>query len=145
MTDQRFTLRLADWHRDMGNLRALRKTVFIEEQAVPKAIEWDGLDQDARHAIAEDGEGQAIGTGRLLNTGQIGRMAVLQPWRNQGVGAAILSTLIAEAASTGSYPLLFLNAQRHAEAFYARHGFRPVGEEFFEAGIRHIRMELYND
>lgn len=141
MTDALFHIRIADWHTDQAALRRIRETVFIIEQSVPKALEWDGEDESATHAIAEDSNGNIIGTGRLLKTGQIGRMAVAPEWRNRGVGAAILSKLL-EAATLGNYPPLFLNAQIHAKDFYARHGFRPVGELFQEAEIDHVRMEL---
>lgn len=33
-----------------------------------------------------------------------------------------------------------LHAQTHAAGFYAKHGFRAEGEEFMEAGIRHVVM-----
>ena len=35
---------------------------------------------------------------------------------------------------------LFLNAQTHALGFYERAGFVVEGDEFLEAGIRHVRM-----
>ena len=47
--------------------------------------------------------------------------------------------LMAKAAELG-YPELILNAQTHAEPFYARAGFERCGDEFEEAGIPHIEM-----
>ena len=89
--------------------------------------------------IAEDPAGQPVGTGRLLISGQIGRMAVLPAWRNRGVGHALMEALLAEAASRALPP--FLNAQQTAVGFYSDFGFSPVGAEFTEAGIIHRRME----
>ena len=64
---------------------------------MPDELEWDGIDADCRHALAEDAAGRPIGCGRLLPDGHIGRMAVLRDWRGRGVGAALLARLIAEA------------------------------------------------
>lgn len=140
MPTRDFTICQAHWPRSKAILRAIRESVFIIEQQVPKALEWDDLDESALHVIARDSEGKGIGTGRVTGAGQIGRMAVLSDWRNQGVGSALLSQLIELARNHGQNPL-FLNAQKRAIPFYLRHGFHCVGEEFMEAGIPHQRME----
>jgi predicted GNAT family N-acyltransferase len=135
-----FTVRLADWTRDQRLLKSIRHEVFVVEQHVPEALEWDGIDARCRHAIAEDSAGRAIGCGRLLPDGHIGRMAVRSGWRSKGVGAALLERLIALARERGDTKVM-LNAQTHALPFYARFGFVPVGEPYEEAGIPHIAME----
>lgn len=128
-----------DWAGLRDRVRPLRHQVFVVEQGVPKKLEWDQFDPDSRHAVALDAEGRAIGTGRLLPDGHIGRMAVLSEWRSKGVGAALLRHLMAIAGSLGMRRLA-LNAQTHAAPFYARFGFATEGEEFMEAGIPHISM-----
>lgn len=135
-----FRVRAADWARDEAALKAVRYDVFCVEQGVPEALEWDGIDAQCLHAIAEDGQGRAIGCGRLLPDGHIGRMAVRREWRARGVGSALLEALVAIAARRGDARAM-LNAQTHAMPFYARHGFAPVGAPFEEAGIPHQAME----
>jgi len=135
-----FRVRLADWTHDESKLRAIRYQVFVVEQQVPEDLEWDGIDAGCRHALAEDSVGNAIGCGRLLPDGHIGRMAVLRPWRGQGVGAALLERLV-ELARDDGHRRVVLNAQTHALPFYARQGFAPCGAEFEEAGIPHLAME----
>src|ERR671919_64509 len=98
--------------------------VFVREQRVPAEIELDENDALCVHAIAFDGE-DAVGTGRLLPDGHIGRMAVLGKWRRRGIGAAILRALIEAAARRGDREIA-LSAQVHAVDFYRAHGFRPV-------------------
>ena len=134
-----FTVRLADWARDCELLRRIRHEVFVVEQGVPAALEWDGIDGDCRHALAEDGAGEAVGCARLLPDGHIGRMAVKAAWRGRGVGSALLAALVAEARAAG-HARVVLNAQTQALAFYARQGFVASGEEFYEAGIAHRAM-----
>lgn len=141
MSSPAFTVSQAHWLRNRSLLRSIRESVFVMEQRVPKELEWDDLDASALHVVATDNAGNGIGTGRLTVDGQIGRMAVLADWRNQGVGSALLSRLI-ELAHTHNRLPLFLNAQERAIPFYLQHGFHCVGETFFEADIPHRRMEL---
>jgi predicted GNAT family N-acyltransferase len=136
-----FAVRSADWGRDRAMLKAIRYEVFVVEQRVPEALEWDGIDAQCIHAIAEDANGNAIGCGRLLPDGHIGRMAVRAQWRGRQVGARMLEHLIALARRRGDAKVM-LNAQVQAMPFYARFGFVPAGEPFDEAGIPHQAMEL---
>ena len=132
------TLARARWAEDESTLKALRDTVFVREQQVPPAIEWDGNDRDATHIIARRGA-EAIACGRLLGDGKIGRMAVLPAHRHRGIGAAVLAALVDEARRRGLHRV-YLHAQAHAESFYRARGFGAVGEPFEEAGIPHIAM-----
>ncbi|MFN7085514.1 MAG: GNAT family N-acetyltransferase [Burkholderiales bacterium] len=136
-----FMIRPASWHLDRDPLHAVRRTVFIEEQQVAEDEEWDDADAYCRHVLAVDADGRAIGTGRLLPDGRIGRMAVLREWRGMGVGSAILRTLL-ELARKEGFRTVTLHAQAHAVKFYVRHGFVAYGKHFMEAGIPHRRMKL---
>ena len=136
-----FVVRPVNWNASRDKLRALRRTVFIEEQHVPEELEWDDADERAYHVLAMSEAGEPIGTGRLKLDGQIGRMAVVRRWRRRGVGAAILQALLDLARKEGC-PTVRLHAQTHAIPFYAKCGFETVGEEFDEAGIPHRKMEL---
>ena len=133
------TIRLTDWKRDEAALRSVRHDVFIVEQNVPANLEWDAIDAQCVHALAIDDDGQAIGCGRLLPDGYVGRMAVRRRWRGRGVGAALLAALIDAAKSRGDARVV-LNAQVQAMPFYERFGFLPVGPRFDEAGIPHQAM-----
>jgi predicted GNAT family N-acyltransferase len=133
------TVRLVEWSAGEAALRAIRYAVFVVEQHVPEALEWDDMDARSTHALALAEDGTPIGCGRLLPTGYIGRMAVLAPWRCQGVGAALLLALV-DLARERRYERAILNAQVQAMPFYARHGFVATGEQFDEAGIDHRVM-----
>lgn len=134
-----FEVRLVAWRDASSELRAIRQAVFIVEQSVPAALEWDGLDAKACHILARRRDGKPIGTARLTPAGQIGRMAVLRGFRHAGVGAAMLDAAVARARELGT-PRIFLHAQTHATPFYRNHGFEPIGEVFLEAGLLHIEM-----
>lgn len=129
----------ADYRADFEALRHVRETVFVAEQQVPLEEEWDEIDPQCQHVLARDADNRPIGTGRLTPQHKIGRMAVLKEWRGRGVGDALLLALI-DAARARGWTEVGLNAQVQAMAFYARHGFEPVGPRFMEAGIEHQAM-----
>ena len=72
-----FGLTSGAWNELGALARPVREAVFVAEQGVPLALEWDKFDAVSRHVIARDSSGEVIGTGRLLPDGHIGRMAVL--------------------------------------------------------------------
>lgn len=134
-----FGIEAGSWDELGSHAREVRDAVFVEEQKVPRDIEWDEHDAASRHVVARDSDGGAIGTGRLLVDGHIGRMAVLADWRGKGVGRALLERLLEEARQQG-HTHLALHAQTHASGFYRRFGFVEEGPEFMEAGIPHRTM-----
>ena len=139
-----FTVEAVDYATSLPQLRSVRETVFVQEQAVPLEMEWDALDPHCRHVLARDDAGRPIGTGRLTPEHRIGRMAVLAEWRGRGVGDALLRALLDQARALG-WRQVSLHAQSSAIGFYVRHGFLPYGEPFVEAGIDHQAMQLVLD
>jgi predicted GNAT family N-acyltransferase len=129
-----------DWTALAADARRVREQVFVSEQKVPVALEWDDHDAVSRHVVAYDGSGIAIGTGRLLPDGHVGRMAVLPPWRGKGVGRALLERLLELARADGQHQLV-LHAQVQAAGFYRQLGFVASSEPFDEAGIVHMAMQ----
>lgn len=112
----------------------------MQEQGIDESEEWDEADATAVHAIAWLND-QAVGTGRLLVDGKIGRMAVHKNYRGKGVGAAILNTLI-ELARQQGHDRVTLSAQAAAIGFYEHWGFVPFGPAHEEVGIAHQWMCL---
>jgi glucose-6-phosphate 1-epimerase len=132
-------VRVVSWSEGEQILSAIRRKVFVEEQQVPEALEWDGEDRHALHFIAWV-KNEPVGCARLLPDGHVGRMAVLRAWRDQGVGQRLMKVILMEAEKL-KLGHLFLNAQTRAAGFYAKYGFIQVGGEFPDANIPHIRME----
>ena len=116
----------------------VRFKVFVDEQNVPEELEIDGFDDNAIHALILLDD-KAIGTGRILSDGHIGRVAVLKEYRGQGVGKLIMKMLI-EWAQDNYLQSLWLSSQWHARGFYIDLNFTCTGEKFEEAGIDHIKM-----
>jgi len=136
-----FTIRILAWPDALALARPVREQVFIEEQSVPRELEWDEWDTRGDHALACDAAGRPIGTARLLPDGRIGRMAVVREWRGRGVGAALLEAMLSQARGHALRSVM-VHAQTHAASFYRRFGFSERGGEFLEAGIPHVEMRL---
>lgn len=134
-------IRRVTWKNASETLKDIRFKVFVEEQAVPVEEELDGMDEVSTHFIATL-DGNPVGVARLMPSGQIGRMAVLMPYRKHGIGALLLRAAVKEALQNG-HTEPFLHAQTHALSFYAANGFVAFGDIFLDAGIEHRAMR-YN-
>jgi predicted GNAT family N-acyltransferase len=120
----------------------IRRAVFIEEQAIPEAEEWDRHDATATHLLARV-DGAAVATARLIADGtvaKIGRVAVLPGMRGTGLGRAVMVHALDLATSRG-FRHAALDAQISAIGFYEALGFVAEGPEFDDgSGILHRRM-----
>ena len=136
-----FTVSLIGWHDGEPLLKSIREAVFIREQGIPAEMEWDGLDESCRHALALSHQGDAIGCGRMSASGHIGRISVLPQWRKQKVGTAIMEALL-DYARSHNYSQVDVDAQTYALPFYHSFGFAEQGKEFMDAGLPHIKMTM---
>jgi predicted GNAT family N-acyltransferase len=136
------TFKIAATKDELRQSLAVRRTVFIEEQQIAAEEEYDGQDEAALHFIALDGA-QVIGTARLrfsaAASAKIERMAVLKPFRQQGIGRGIL-VCIEQELKNRHISQAVLHAQTTAAPFYRACGFKETGSIFQEAGIPHIKM-----
>jgi predicted GNAT family N-acyltransferase len=132
-------IELMNWDQAQTIAGPIRFNIFVGEQNVPPGIELDDKDASCMHAIAYDDHGNAVGTGRLLPDGHIGRMAVVKDWRRRGIGALILGALMEEARRQGHKEVV-LSAQLQAAEFYREQGFEAEGKVYQEAGILHQAM-----
>ncbi len=126
--------------------------MFVEEQGVPREIEYDTYDSTAVHVLAVGADGVPLGTGRLLHgadatgktgagasVGSLGRLAVAKAARGLGVGAALVRA-IEDAARERGLAAVDLHAQTHALGFYERLGYVAYGGEFLDADLPHRAM-----
>lgn len=138
-----YEIKTGSWAELGAGAAQVRTEVFVHEQKIPLALEWDEADQTALHAVAYNGLAQAIGTARLLEhtpeSAKVGRMAVKRVLRGSSIGLGLLHVLMDCARQRGNQEVM-LHAQRGAQGFYARAGFVVRGEPFEEVGIPHIEM-----
>ncbi|MGC8201489.1 GNAT family N-acetyltransferase [Aliiroseovarius sp. PTFE2010] len=128
--------------QDIAACRALRFTVFVDEQNVPPEEEIDDLDDAAIHMIVRR-DGKPVGTARMLiqgDTGKIGRVCVLACERGRGTGAALMQACLDRLQDEPDVVRAKLSSQTHAIAFYEALGFSAYGPEYDDAGIPHRDM-----
>ncbi|WP_336359220.1 GNAT family N-acetyltransferase [Haladaptatus sp. ZSTT2] len=122
---------------------SVRFRVFVEEQGVPEELEVDEYENDCVHFVAYIDD-DAVGAARLRplddERAKIERVAVLEPYRGNGLGFELMACVESEAHARG-YDHLILNSQVHAKSFYERLGYLQQGDEFEEAGIPHVTMD----
>ncbi len=149
MNSMLITIIPTSWQQHQADLIKIRTDVFMHEQQVSAADEWDGLDEQAIHFLALSATGEAIGCARLLHetSGKnalyhIGRVAILESFRNQGIGHQLMQFVIAYCKKTAPANHIYLHAQTERRHFYETLGFIAEGAEFIDAGIPHISMYL---
>ena len=143
------TITPTSWQLHHADLTKIRTEVFMQEQHVSAADEWDGLDEQAIHFLVFSASGETIGCARLLHetTGEnnlyhIGRVAILKSCRNQGIGYQLMQFIIGYCKKTAPENNIYLHAQIERRNFYETLGFIAEGVEFIDAGIPHISMYL---
>jgi predicted GNAT family N-acyltransferase len=119
---------------------AIRQKVFVEEQKVDGDEEYDQYESIAKHYLVfVDDQPAATSRWRHTDNGiKLERFSVLTEFRNKGIGAALVKHVLSDVIPFKK--LIYLHAQVAAMNVYARNGFEPIGELFYEANIPHYKM-----
>lgn len=120
----------------------IRREVFVEEQGVALADEFDQYENQAEHILVFHEEEAPVVTARLRAVdgwAKLERICLLAPYRKSGLGSVIISTLEAMAAERGLRQAK-LHGQKQAEGFYQKLGYVTASPVFMEDGIPHVLM-----
>lgn len=122
---------------------AIRQTVFVDEQHCPPELEWEHDDDSVHFLATYDNMPAGAARWRKTDNGyKLERFAVLKEFRGKKIGQALVVAILNDIPATAEY--IYLNAQTTAVDFYAKLGFKTVGDQFEEAGIQHFKMEKIN-
>ncbi len=132
--------------KTLDEVFAIREMVFVVEQEVDRAEEYDEFEDTSTHFLARL-EGRPVGTARwrfTKNGVKMERFAVLKDARGKGVGQALVAAVLEDVNSTpdAEGKVKYLHAQLTAVSLYSKFGFEKVGEMFEECNIQHYKMEL---
>jgi predicted GNAT family N-acyltransferase len=118
----------------------IRRIVFVEEQKVSREEEYDSFEDIATHFLAlVDEIPGGTARWRVTDNGvKLERFAVLPAFRNRGVGAALVDAVLKDVLPLKKK--VYLHSQVSAMNLYAKAGFEPEGELFYEANIPHYKM-----
>ncbi len=123
----------------------IRTQVFVEEQQVDRAEEFDDFEVCSLHYLAT-ADGHASGTARwriTQNGIKLERFAVLEESRKKGIAAAVLQKILQDVKPLETR--IYLHAQVTAIGFYEKYGFVKEGDMFSEANIDHFVMRFDGD
>ena len=130
---------------DLGRLGlALRREVFVGEQRVPEAIEYDSYDATATHVVAVL-DGDVVGVLRIVflpEHAKFGRVAVRSTARGKGIASAMMRVAMTLARANGE-ARFYLTSQLDKVPLYEKLGFAAYGEIFTEGGMPHKAMKNY--
>ncbi len=130
-----------DSGKQLDAVFSIRQVVFVEEQRVDPALEYDEFEETSTHFIAYVDKVPA-GTARWRKTPngiKLERFAVLKNFRNKGVGGELIQTVLDDLPSKMD---VYLHSQVKACNLYKRFGFVQEGQQFEEANIQHYKMTL---
>lgn len=130
--------------KDLQVAFEIRRLVFVQEQNVDPAEEYDEFENECVHFLATI-DNVPCGTARIRRTDKgfkLERFAVLKEYRGMGVGAALVKACLSHPLlqTTGTY--VYMHAQEHAIGFYSKLGFETKGDRFWECEIPHFTMWL---
>lgn len=119
---------------------SIRRQVFVEEQNVSQERESMD-DEEAIHYLAtvNDLPAGAARYRKMEKGAKIERIAVLNTFRGQRIGEAILQKILEDLKDEKK---IYLYAQVNATQFYIKNGFRQTENYFLDAGIEHVEMDF---
>lgn len=121
----------------------LRISQLLQPIGVPASyIDREGERQDILIGASENHEiiGCCVLTPKTNGVIQLRQMAVRNDYRGKGIGAAIID-FAEEVAKENGFTVLMMHARNPVVDFYRKCGYQIEGEEFFEVGIGHHKMQ----
>jgi predicted GNAT family N-acyltransferase len=124
------------WAQSSNETLSIRHKVFIIERHFDENVLCDLEDKDCIHLIARNEEGRVIACARLNRNGRISRIAVLIPYRGEGIGTRVLRELVA-IGKQNKIKCVSLNAEIDNKHLYDQQSFSAVGSVYMKQGIPH--------
>jgi isoleucyl-tRNA synthetase/predicted GNAT family N-acyltransferase len=130
----------------VGDSKSIRKAVFVDEQKISDAEESDDHDFDSNvlHYLVYK-KNKPVATLRTRLDGNClrpERFSVLKEFRGRYVAKQLMKFFIIDSFSMNGVEKIEFNAQARLRVFYENMGFKSIGEEFEEVGIKHIKMSV---
>jgi predicted GNAT family N-acyltransferase len=146
MSLSELTFFLQKWETTHSQITRMRKQVFMDEYHLPLNFLRHRDDEERYHVLAyDDLTGNPVATGCIHSDGHIGRIAILQGWReDKEVGHFLVDYLI-HIARALKQNHVWVNAPIDNLEFFEHRNFFPIGDPFEYCGITMQKLELYLD
>lgn len=135
---------------ELYDILALRQEVFVVEQKC-LYLDLDYQDQKALHLLGLNNN-KLVAYLRLFPKGTVysdaicfGRVLTRQSERGKSLAKAAMEQLFSYLSEKESTDAIVISAQLYLKDFYARYGFKQVGQPYDEDGIPHVKMTTKKD
>ncbi len=118
-----------------------RTEIFLLEQNII-CQDLDDMDKESLHCFFYDGK-RVTAYLRAFKSGEdgvvIGRVLTLL--HKKGMGSRLMEKSMNEIKNYFNVKKIYVHAQKQAEKFYEKMGFKTVSGEYLEEGVVHVTME----
>ena len=126
--------------RELYEIVRARQEIFLMEQNIV-CRDFDGVDYDALHCFLwEDGKVVAY-MRAFMGDDEIRLGRFLTVRHGEGLGRRLMELSLPVVKAKFNCDKISFHAQRHAEGFYKKLGFKTVSDVFLEEGIEHVEMK----
>ena len=117
-----------------------RQEIFLMEQRIV-CRDFDGVDYDALHCFLWENDKVVAYMRAFMEGGEIhlGRFLTLR--HGEGLGRRLMESALPVIRKHFGCETVSFHAQKHAEGFYLKLGFKTVSDVFMEEGIPHVLMK----
>ena len=127
--------------REIYEIVRARQEIFLMEQRIV-CRDFDGVDYDALHCFLWE-EGKVVAYMRaFMDDDEIRLGRFLTVRHGEGLGRRLMELSLPVVKASFNCDKISFHAQRHAEGFYKKLGFKTVSDVFLEEGIEHVTMIL---
>ncbi len=128
--------------RELYEIARARTEVFLLEQKII-CQDLDGVDYDSLHCfLEEDGKVLAYLRAYHIHGGEVKIGRVLSTTHGVGLGRRLMEQSFEVICEKLGSTKMTVNAQKRAEGFYQKMGFKTVSPVFLEEDIPHVKMVL---
>lgn len=125
--------------RELYEIVRARQEIFLMEQRII-CRDFDGVDYDALHCFLWENDRVVAYMRAFMSEGEIhlGRFLTLR--HGEGLGRQLIELSLPMVKEKFGCDKISFHAQKHAEGFYKKFGFKTVSDVFLEEGIEHVIM-----
>lgn len=117
-----------------------RQEIFLMEQNIV-CHDFDGVDYDALHCFLWENDKVVAYMRAFMRDGEVHLGRFLTIRHGEGLGRRLMETALPVIKAEFACDKISFHAQKHAEGFYHKLGFKTVSEVFLEEGIEHVIMK----
>ena len=125
--------------RELYEIVRARQEIFLMEQRIV-CRDFDGVDYNALHCFLWENNKVVAYMRAFMQDGEIRLGRFLTVRHGEGLGRRLMELSLPIVKASFNCDKISFHAQKHAEGFYLKLGFKTVSDVFLEEGIEHVLM-----